>query len=783
MSILTPRNNRFLLHCDAHMRSRVDGGKFILSGAQLVVNNDDPITISQITGKARSLGCSAVITCSSKLLAKLLREDTASTHNHMGALFKHDGMEILIIPEPTVWMSVNYMSWLLKHYMTKLTRPDKWIPTTKFQYSVLDTQAELDEAANFLEGCEYNVIDIETPLHYKWLVIGDYGVTGIKWNDELKEYETFTFVVRVNDMRHVLFMRRVNANNTKKVGQNFQYDISYMHYYNCPVNNFMWDTATLMHCWLAELPKDLGFLGTFAIRDCFNWKGLRDSTNEEDQIRYNAMDTWGTANALLGLLAFIPKWVKQNYRLEFPVNFVCALASAQGMRVDMEVHAKAKAERLAAIDKSLVALRKMTATPSFNPASSQQKVKLLQTLGFKNITSADDKTLEACKNKSALARRIITAIQDFQTASKAVSTYLNEEDIWNGRMYFSVSPHATDTSRQAAKKHAFSFNGKTKTGAISTQRRNIGTNIQTIPRGDDDDDLGFKYGVKDYYVTDSDDWLFGEADFGQAESRDTAYITGEEALITAVECGKDFHSLNASAFFGVPYEQIYRDGKPRYYDNVTDKWVEATEGKTLNKPLRNLAKRTNHGANYNMGPAVMLATMGAVRVEEARRLLGLKPTLTHIQVCEVLLTSFAKAYPKVRNDYQEWIKRTVKQTGLLTNPYGWTRRCFGSPATNKPDLNAYIAHVPQSTNAHGLNKAALRVLYYAIDNADSFRFCIQIHDSIVFQYKRTHPQHAAMVPKLMEEPIEVTDISGVTRTMLVPADCNHGETSWGAIKG
>jgi len=45
----------------------------------------------------------------------------------------------------------------------------------------------------------------------------------------------------------------------------------------------------------------------------------------------------------------------------------------------------------------------------------------------------------------------------------------------------------------------------------------------------------------------------------QAEARYTAYLSGDEALIHAVDCGKDFHSLNASAFFGVPYEEIYRD--------------------------------------------------------------------------------------------------------------------------------------------------------------------------------------------------------------------------------
>jgi hypothetical protein len=41
------------------------------------------------------------------------------------------------------------------------------------------------------------------------------------------------------------------------------------------------------------------------------------------------------------------------------------------------------------------------------------------------------------------------------------------------------------------------------------------------------------------------------------------------------------------------------------------------------KDLRDLSKRTNHGANYNMGGSVMLDTMGPKRVAQAKLVLKL----------------------------------------------------------------------------------------------------------------------------------------------------------------
>ena len=63
----------------------------------------------------------------------------------------------------------------------------------------------------------------------------------------------------------------------------------------------------------------------------------------------------------------------------------------------------------------------------------------------------------------------------------------------------------------------------------------------------DDDDFAADIGnVKDIIVAD-DGFYFGECDYEQAEARDTGYLSGDTALIEAVDGVRDFHAVNASA--------------------------------------------------------------------------------------------------------------------------------------------------------------------------------------------------------------------------------------------
>ena len=66
----------------------------------------------------------------------------------------------------------------------------------------------------------------------------------------------------------------------------------------------------------------------------------------------------------------------------------------------------------------------------------------------------------------------------------------------------------------------------------------------------------------------------------------------------------------------------------------------------------------------------------------------------------------------------------------------------------------------------------------ALPNPRDFKLLAQIHDSILFQYRKGYEHLAHRVKELMEIPVTCTDIAGITRTFTVPAALKLGGTHW-----
>jgi DNA polymerase I-like protein with 3'-5' exonuclease and polymerase domains len=340
---------------------------------------------------------------------------------------------------------------------------------------------------------------------------------------------------------------------------------------------------------------------------------------------------------------------------------------------------------------------------------------------------------------------LIEKILTVRKSRKLLSTYLTAGKEFSNatgtrsRILYSLKPYGTDTGRLASKEHHFWS----------------GLQIQNIPRGP---------AVKRTLVADPD-FLLYEADYSAAESRGTGYLAGCEAIIRNVEGPHDFHSLNASAFFGTPYEEIFDDAAH----------------KQLNKGLRDLAKRTNHGANYLMGPQVMVETMGLPAIYKAQSLLNLPRLWMPKQVAEYLLERFHSTYPELRRLFYPGVVAEIIKTRMLRGPTGWTRYCFGSPDKNKRDLNAYVAHMPQSLNAMILNQAFLAI-FYKLGFNPNFKLLCQVHDSILFQVRKGHEHLVAELEHEMVFPVEIIGADGKSRAMVVPVDVSSGGERWSTIK-
>lgn len=470
-----------------------------------------------------------------------------------------------------------------------------------------------------------------------------------------------------------------------------------------------------------------------------------------DYYKYNAKDAYVTAISWLVLMLDMPEFAFNNLIMEFKTVIPCLLSELTGWKIDVK-----EKERLVKVLgeqnlEHLTSLRVMVDDKSFNPKSPVQVVKLWKALGSEDITSSDKIALDKVAARHTLNRRIAMGVTKYRDGFDKVSKYVGKDFIWHGRCFYTLNPHGTDTGRLSSK------------SLQNDKKIKIGLQIQNV-----DPD------VKSMFVADEGFYLC-EADYCQNESWGQAYLSGDPDLIAAVEdVSRDFHGSNASRFFGVPYSNIIRS---------TQRPDGAWEHKKLDKELRDLSKRTNHGASYNMAAQVLLDTMGIENVLRAKRLLCLPKSYTLLQVTQSLLDGFDNTFKVVRGKNFTHIKNEVRSTGMLIGPTGWTRVCFSNPNESKRAMNMYAAHKPQSLAAMVLNKAYVRVFNEVWRKyPEHFKLLAQIHDSIVFQYRIGMDFLPQLVADCMNIHTPVTDIFGVVHDLNVPVELKGNAVRWSELK-
>lgn len=757
--ICTPEEMQYNGHLKPIM-SKFSGLKIQVSAAK--VN-----TLAEVVSVVQRNKYDGVLTSSLDLLKKLVGVDISSSEasidNYAGSYFKYMGIEFVIMNPLKQLITVPYGKFLAERYLSKLAAPERWMRCPKFTYGTLTPQNIEGWYAKFNSAALIS-IDIETKKE-PFIHITEIGFTAVFSNGL-----SHTVWLPIKDMWSVVWMRKFCALKPPKVFQNGKYDNNYLMAYNAPVYNWLFDTANLFHSWYSELPKSLGFLQAFFVREAAYWKDLANSGDYEDQIKYNALDTWATAMACLAAIREMPVWALHNYLNEFPLNFPCVLSELTGIKRDLEELGSAGVKQLDIIESNNKSLDRMLNAKGFNSGSPKQKKALLTILGCGDIAakSTDEKSLKKAAYRHPLNARILNQITVVQKAKKLYSTYLSQGKEHNGVILYALNPHGTDTTRLASREHHFW----------------CGLQIQNVPRGD----------IVKRTLIPYAGFRLAECDLEQAESRDTAYAAGEERLISAVSGEQDFHSLNAASFFGVNYEDIY----------------DVVKGCVRDKERRELGKKVNHGANYLMGEGVLVETMGEENIYKAGKLLGLPKGWDARKIAAELLARFHKTYPGLSGVYYPSIVSEVSRTHMLSSRAShdlssmlvqdqleaqWNldiqdqitslvRYCFSNPLTDKRAKNGYVAHVSQSLNAITLNKAYMLVFYTIALNPrylNNFKLCAQIHDSILFQFREGHEYLCDLVRGCMEIPVVIKSYDGKERTFTVPAAIKAGKDGKGAL--
>lgn len=728
--------------------------KPILSGrAQVHISNQHIEFLTQATILAKQKGVTQVATTSPSLLALLVKKKGVSLDNFAGSIIEHAGIEFLILNPIDHLIKVPYGRFLFERYFSKFLQSNKWMQIPEFTWNLFDPALHRD-LLNLYTNCDFISVDIET-AYSDDRMITCIGFTGVALSPGSKDYQVTTTVVPFTSDFNIAFVRTILKLPVMKVFQNGKYDNAYLLRYNSITINWSADTAHLFHAWYSELPKRLDFITSFMLRKWHYWKDEAQTTDVMEYWEYNAKDAFTTAMSWLALMLEVPDWGWKNYLTEFPLVFPCLLAEMTGIKRDPVAAAALEKELTEMKDKKLYAIRKMVGNPYFNPSSPKQTLALFKVLGCQDILTTDVKGVDKAAARHPLNKRILGDINAYRKDIKLLGSYLKEDAHWNQRFLYTLNPHGTDTARLASKESAFW----------------CGLQIQNIPR--DRKDIS----IKDMFISDSD-FILCEGDYSQAETYDTAHLSGDLKLLEAIlDESKDFHGRNASDFFGIPYESIVNS----VLDNEIGEWKHYK----IDTELRDLSKRTNHGANYNMGAHVLLDTMGIENVVRARKLLNLNPNMNLLSVCQYLLDNFDKTYPVVRGAYHDYLISQITTTKKLVSPLGWTRYCFSDPSKSKHALNSYVAHPSQNLNAGCLNKAWLRVFIEVwLPNSGNFKLHAQIHDSILFSYRKGYEHLVWEVKRIMEECaiVKVTDIFNVTRTMSVPVDIKGGSTIWSKLQ-
>lgn len=649
-----------------------------------------------------------------------------------GSLLKlRSGREFLVLNGLERLRTVPEERYVVDRFVSKITKKSRWFPQTEFKWGMV-TESNKEEVLQKIIASSIVGIDIENP--YPQYELRPITCTSYTTYDPAT-HTTESWVVPFLEVWHWEFMVAANDSPGRKVLQNGLHDNSYFMRWGAPVRNWVFDTFHLFHSWQAELPRSLDFLAAFFLRNVRYWKDDGKTGNLVDLYRYNALDGWGTVNTLLAMLSEYPDFATRNYvDHEFPMVFPCLNAGMEGLECDRERFDQLRAKKQRHVEELLADIRYLLSTPGYNPGSWQQNAKVFQLLGCDPAKGTGKIPTLHAKAKHPLNNYLLTKIEDYKKEAKQVGTYFDPDKLWHGRVYYGINPGGTDTLRAASKESSF----------------DCGWQIQNTPR----DDQSFKE-----CLLAPAGWYLAEADKKQSEARCVGYLSGDLNLINLVESPHDYHAWNASQFFGIPYEEIYDEEK----------------GKTLRKDIRDLSKRTNHGANYNMGPDVMLDTMGPLAVAKAKIMLKLPKGLTLKGTCEYLLNRYKMTYPSVKGRWYESIILAIETTGKLVSPMGWTRVFHSKPRDSKPALNSAVAHPPQNLSVSIVNKEWYKIWRLTIygELRGKIRIKAQIHDSLLFIYRKV--EDAYRVAELMDFRVNVVGSDRVTRSMLIPSDLSIGK--------
>jgi uracil-DNA glycosylase family 4 len=565
----------------------------------------------------------------------------------------------------------------------------------------------------------------------------------INWTDGSKNRYT---VAEERGLRRNI-QRLHKDERVRLVTQNGMFDSTWIWYKDRISTGKIWfDTMLAHHALYPTLPHNLGFITT-QYTDHPYYKDEKDDWRAFGSIdeywRYNGKDCCNTLAGSQKLLRELEKQELDKFFFEHIMRLQPLLAkmTITGVLMDTSLKEKISNELAETVASKLAAfhaaVQDATGLPEYapNPRSPKQVSELL----FKRLKLVGRGTSTAVENRKRmfshprttdLAKKVITALDDYATDNKYYTTYAEIELDEDGRCRCEYK----QTGVQSAP-------GRLSSAAVMW---GSGCNLQNIPSR-----------AHEMFIADEG---FGLSyyDAAQAEARLVAYFANiaiwkEQFERARIDGTYDAHRALAADMFGIPYEDIPAD----------DEIIHPDGSRT--KTLRFVSKRCRHGLNYRMMPDRLAQTTG-LPISEAYR----------------AYNAYHRATPELRKWWAA-VEREVRNEKFLYNAYG--RRWALLERISPEALESIIAFKPQST----LGDHVCRVMYQS--ESDSrwpahARIWLNNHDALIALAPVDKLKTCCSIMKeYQEKPIYING-----EELIIPADTKisypdeHGVHRWSTLK-
>lgn len=291
----------------------------------------------------------------------------------------------------------------------------------------------------------------------------------------------------------VLLTKLLSHKNARLIGQNFMYDMTYLHRFYSITPNLAWDTMGFQHLLLPGTPKDLGYLSSMYCHYHRYWK---DDNKEwdgkesmETHLRYNGEDCVRTFEIFEQQRTLLDDRLSGLWSIELEKHQMAFEMAAFGVRIDTKRKAQlsmdlyqASQERIAwllkivpqAYVEALLGTKQKTTWPT---SAAQQKVVFYDIMQLTpqrhrktGAITLDKEALPKLKKQAPWASRIIDTLLELRSINVFASTFVNASLSPDGRMRTSFNPFGTETFRWSS----------------STNPFGEGCNFQNLPTGNED---------------------------------------------------------------------------------------------------------------------------------------------------------------------------------------------------------------------------------------------------------------------------------------------------------